>query len=194
MDSPDTLFHADGDKGPYADDLGSNHAGHDVLAVPGYPVAHIIEVSDVFEPGAWDSTARLGEILKNVIQMVEKLDAEDIRWWSDYKLQGSNIPVHMIQALTLDLSPHRQRCSAIDNITFDRLLKKLISDPSAPLVDDEKTYYTALQSSCSHRRFFTGNKGHIGMVPRCANSGDHLAVLMGSSVPFALRASRNDEG
>ncbi|KAI0502939.1 HET-domain-containing protein [Xylaria bambusicola] len=186
-------FHSHAGRGLYADDLRTNYAGHDVLAVPGYTIAHIVEVSDIFEPSVWDNRARLAEILGSVNRMIEKLDAEDIQWRSDYNPQGSDIPVDVIRALTLDLSHNRKRCNAIDYIAFDQLLKKLRSDPSTPLEDDEEKYYTALRSSCSNRRFFTGNEGHIGMVPRCARSGDHLAVLCSSSVPFALRESRNND-
>lgn len=188
------MYDADAGKGPYADDIRSNFSGRDVLAVPSYPVAQIIEVSDVFEQNTWDNRVRLAEILESVKGMVGMLNPEDIKWWSDYESQGSDIPVYMARALTLDLNHNGQRCNTDDYICFDRLLTKLISNPSVPLEEYEEEYFTASRTNYSNRRFFTGNEGYMGIVPHYACAGDPLAVLLGSSVPFALRASETNDG
>ncbi|KAI0450832.1 HET-domain-containing protein [Xylaria acuta] len=174
-----SMFHADAAQGMYSGDLSSDFVGRDVLCVSGYIVSHIIEVSDVFEPSVWENRARVADILGSLKVMAGKLDDEEIEWWSQFKAPDVDIPLNMVLTIILSLNHDSRNASVSDLLEFAALLEKLISHPSAP---------------CSHKRFFTGSGGHIRMIPRCVRAGDETAILLGSSVPFALRPFKtNDE-
>ncbi|KAI1169349.1 HET-domain-containing protein [Nemania serpens] len=183
----DNTYHADAGQGMYADDLRSNFVDHDVLCVSGYTISRISEVSDVFKPSIWESRARVADILRSLKVMVGKFDDEKIKWWAAYKEPDVELPLNMVRTIMLGRSRDSRKASESDVSEFTALLMKLISHPSAPLEGDEDELYKTLRSSCSHRRFYTGSNGHIGMAHRGVRAGDETAVLLGSSVPFALR-------
>ncbi|KAI3329986.1 HET-domain-containing protein [Ustulina deusta] len=194
----DLMFRANAEQCLYGEDLRSDFVGRDVLCVSGYAVSRIIEVSDVFEPSIWENRARVAEILGSLMVMVGKLDKKESGWWSEFKLGGVDIPYNMVETIILGQNRYGQNASVNDVIEFAALLEKLISHPSAPLQGDEDELYETLRSSCSHRRFYTGSDEYlgyyIGMGPRCVRAGDETAILLGSSVPFALRPFKtNDE-
>ena len=49
-------------------------------------------------------------------------------------------------------------------------------------------YLTSFQQATRNRRFFTTEAGSKGFDPRLVELGDFLCVLLGSQVPFVLRA------
>ncbi|KAI0546602.1 HET-domain-containing protein [Xylaria curta] len=188
------LFRADANRNMYTDEIRSDFVNHDVLCVSGYAISCIVEVSDVFEYIDWGNRARVADILRNLKVMVEKLDNKEIEDWLHFDSPDVDIPFDMAEAMMLSVNSNAQKASASDILEFAALLGKLMSRPSDPLEDDEGYLYTMLSSRCSHRRFFTGRGRYFGMAPRCVRAGDELVILLGSSVPFALRPFKiNDE-
>ncbi|KAI0188311.1 heterokaryon incompatibility protein-domain-containing protein [Xylaria flabelliformis] len=185
------MFHADADLGTYVDEIRSDFVAHDVLCVSGFPVSHVIEVSNVFEPGVWENRARVADILGGLKAMVGKLNDKERKLWS---LPDVDIPFDMALAMMLGVNRGFQNSSVSDVLEFAALLEKLISCPFEPLKGDENELYGNLRLNCSHRRFFTGSDGYIGMAPGCVRAADDIVVLLGSAVPLALRSLKtNDE-
>ncbi|GAP87146.1 hypothetical protein SAMD00023353_2301320 [Rosellinia necatrix] len=54
--------------------------------------------------------------------------------------------------------------------------------------ESKKAFQYLLECASGGRRFFRTSKGYIGTGPADTNLGDSVAVLMGSRVPFILRA------
>ncbi|KAI1740178.1 HET-domain-containing protein [Xylaria scruposa] len=184
------LFHADANRNAHTDEVRSGFVNHDVLCASGYAISCIIEVSDVFEHSGWQNRARVADILRSLKVIVGKFDDKEI----EDCLHFDDIPFDMAEAMMLSVNSNAQKASASDILEFAALLGKLMSRPSDPLEGDEGYLYTMLSSRCSHRRFFTGSGGYFGMAPRCVRAGDEIVILLGSSVPFALRPFKtNDE-
>ena len=59
--------------------------------------------------------------------------------------------------------------------------------------DEVSTFRLQLMAAGSGRRFAVTQKGCMGLVPWCAEVGDSVCVVLGSSVPFVVR-SQNNQG
>ena len=53
-------------------------------------------------------------------------------------------------------------------------------------------FVASFQQATTNRRFFITREGHMGLGPRGIEPGDVVCVLLGSQVPFVLRAVNDD--
>lgn len=56
------------------------------------------------------------------------------------------------------------------------------------LVQENLSFVASFQQATRNRRFFVTEEGHMGLGPRWTKPGDLVWVLLGSQVPFILRA------
>lgn len=56
------------------------------------------------------------------------------------------------------------------------------------LVQENLSFVASFQQATRNRRFFVTEEGHMGLGPRLTKPGDLVCVLLGSQVPFILRA------
>lgn len=66
---------------------------------------------------------------------------------------------------------------------------KELSKLNVNLAKDAQEFLQAMRLVCYNRCFFSTSPGRIGVGPQTMQSGDLVAILYGSSVPFILRRS-----
>ncbi|EMC99422.1 hypothetical protein BAUCODRAFT_336406 [Baudoinia panamericana UAMH 10762] len=94
-----------------------------------------------------------------------------------------------------DLMLYCQDMSARNQSTDAKLLASFLTHAwfNEEGIDSYPAYFQEAWLACGDdHRFFVTNNGRIGMSPREAQSGDIVAVLFGSSVPFILRPSGSE--
>ncbi|KAK0651158.1 heterokaryon incompatibility protein-domain-containing protein [Cercophora newfieldiana] len=74
-------------------------------------------------------------------------------------------------------------------ITHDRVAIQKVDSP-----EDFRVFMAAAFRSTGATRFCLTDQGCFGLVPQCAEAGDHVVMIEGSRVPFVLRDSAEKDG
>jgi hypothetical protein len=79
-----------------------------------------------------------------------------------------------------------------DNRNFELWKAKIIDNRPLQLSksdeEDLQGYFNAVLSATSNRRLFVTSDGYLGIGPKDTQIGDEVYVIIGSNVPFVLRA------
>lgn len=159
-----------------------------VLALDGYAVAHVTEVSQPLEANLFTNTARLADTLTTIHRMCCGVE-------SSGPTRPNGFPE--VLAHTLTLSPYEKSDSSVDIISS--MQKHVYSVVDGDIKNEESKYWSEEVRStfiraCQDRRVFTSSDGNIGQGPGCLRAGDRIVVLLGAWAPFAVRPLSGGDG
>ncbi|KAJ3555874.1 hypothetical protein NPX13_g10264 [Xylaria arbuscula] len=90
--------------------------------------------------------------------------------------------------------PWLSSASRANKALLDILLENLL--PGAKHIGDqqvEAAYISLARNFCFNRTFLITSDGRMGIGPSAAQSGDMVAVILGSGVPFVLRSRQGPQ-
>lgn len=158
-----------------------------VLALDGYPIADVTEVTEPLAVDLFANNAHLASTLASIDRMCRGVVTQD-------PTRPKGFPE--VLARTLTLSPYQE--TARDDDTFSSLQKHMDSVLDGDLENADSGYWSeelrlTFTGACRNRRVFTGSDDCVGQGPRCLRAGDRIVVLLGGDVPFAVRPLPEDE-
>ncbi|KAH8664350.1 heterokaryon incompatibility protein-domain-containing protein [Xylariales sp. PMI_506] len=92
--------------------------------------------------------------------------------------------IEEIQAASEDQSSSREELQA----AIKSLMERTLEMPNSPYTANQSLEIPSDMAACST---FLSKNGYVGFVPVAASTGDTIAVLYGSGVPFALKLESN---